>query len=34
MKNYSNKIKNYNKSDNCKITDNIIMGILVFPFDH
>ena len=28
------KIKNYNKDNNCKITDNIIMGIIVFPFDN
>ena len=27
------KIKNYN-NNNCKITDNIIMDILVFPFDN
>jgi len=34
MKNYNIKNKNYNKNNNCKITDNIIMGIIVFPFDN
>ena len=26
--------QNYNKNNSCKITNNIIMGILVFPFDN
>ena len=29
MKNYNIKNQNYNKNNNCKITDNIKMGILV-----
>ena len=34
-KNYNIKIKKITiKNNNCKITDNIIMGIIVFPFDN
>ena len=34
MKNYNIINKNYNKNNNCKITDNIIMGIFIFPIDN